>query len=76
MMKYLIWGLCLLICTTVLVAIRQAGVMLGGIPTVILYVILLYLPAHFLCKRWEERQETKKAIQEIRETTDNKTEKE
>ncbi len=73
-MKLLIMGLCLLVLTIVTVAIRAAGVVLGGLPTVILYAVFFFLPVSILGKKWDEKKETKRAIREIQEHSTSKTE--
>ena len=61
-MQVLIWFLCFLVLNIVIMLIKDTGVILGGIPTVILYMIT-FAVARFLCKlyvRGRNRRRIKK----------------
>lgn len=55
-MKVLIWLGCIIVYSAVVTALRFAGVLLGGIPTVLLALLLVFLPAPALCKWWAKRK--------------------
>ncbi len=55
-MKVLIWLGCIVVYSAVVTALRFAGVLLGGIPTVLLALLLVFLPAPALCKWWAKRK--------------------
>ena len=57
-MKVFIWISCYFVLSIVLTFIRSAGVILGGIPTVLLYLGTFFL-AKFLCEIWDERKAEK-----------------
>lgn len=52
-MKVLIWILCFFANALITTIIRGRGVILGAIPTVILYGVTIWL-ARTLCKKWDE----------------------
>ena len=54
-MKFLIWFLCILVNALIITGLRYSGVLLGAIPTVLLFVGMMAL-ARFLCKKWDEHQ--------------------
>ena len=57
-MKILIWFLCIL-ANSVITAITKAnGIILGGIPTFIMYMIT-FAVARTLCEKWEEHKNNK-----------------
>lgn len=58
-MKFLIWFLCIFANALITTLIKDAGVILGAIPTVILYGATFWL-ARTLCKKWDEHKEHKK----------------
>lgn len=76
-MKVLIWLLCFFVNALITTIIKDSGVIFGGIPTVILYGLTIWL-ASTLCKKWDEHKESKtpksptKACPKVEETTDNK----
>ena len=57
-MKFLIWFLCILANSIITTIIKEAGVILGAIPTVILFGATMWL-AKTLCKKWDEHKENK-----------------
>jgi len=57
-MKVLIWFLCIFANALFTTLIKKAGVLLGAIPTVILYGAACWL-ARTLCKKWDEHKENK-----------------
>lgn len=57
-MKVLIWFLCIFANALITTLIKEAGVSLGGIPTVILYGATFWL-ARTLCKKWDEHKANK-----------------
>lgn len=63
-MKIVIWVLCILVYSVVSVLIREAGILLGGIPTALLGLALVFAPAPFLCRAWDKRKAKKAAIPE------------
>ena len=68
-MKVLIWVLCLFANALITTIIKGSGVILGAIPTVILYGVTIWL-ARTLCKKWDERKADKTAnYQEKADTT-------
>lgn len=54
-MKILIWFLCILVYAVITVLLNMSGIILGGIPTVILVGGAMWL-AKTLCKKWDERK--------------------
>ncbi len=52
-MKVLIWFLCILGMSIIITLIKEAGVVLGGIPTALLYAAMFWL-ARTLCRKWDE----------------------
>lgn len=59
-MKFLIWFSCIFANALITTLIKEAGVMLGAIPTVILFGATIWL-ARTLCKKWDEHKENKEA---------------
>ena len=57
-MKVLIWVLCIFVNALVTTIVKESGVILGAIPTVILYGVTIWL-ARTLCKKWDEHKESK-----------------
>ena len=57
-MKVLIWFLCIFAYALITTLIKEAGIILGAIPTVILYGATFWL-ARTLCKKWDEHKESK-----------------
>lgn len=57
-MKFLIWFLCIFANAIITTIIKEAGVILGAIPTVILFGATMWL-ARTLCKKWDEHKENK-----------------
>lgn len=58
-MKVVIWGLCIFVYAAITVALRSCGVILGGIPTMILYASMFWV-ARTLCKKWDEQNGAEK----------------
>ncbi|MBE6810080.1 MAG: zinc-ribbon domain-containing protein [Ruminococcaceae bacterium] len=54
-MKVLIWIVCYFVIALITTALKENGVILGGIPTVILW-LLVFFPARRLCKFWDEHK--------------------
>lgn len=54
-MKILIWIACLLVNSIITVVIKVNGIILGGIPTLIMYMIT-FAGARTLCEKWEEHK--------------------
>ena len=65
-MKVLIWVLCLFLNALITTIIKDNGVILGAIPTVILYGVTIWL-ARTLCKRWDERKTDKTPDQTVKD---------
>lgn len=63
-MKIVIWVLCILVYSAVSVLIREAGIVLGGIPTALLGLALVFGPAPALCKAWDKHKKKRAAIPE------------
>lgn len=57
-MKVLIWFLCIFANALITTLIKEAGVILGGIPTALMFAATLWL-ARTLCKKWDEHKENK-----------------
>lgn len=57
-MKVLIWILCFFANALVTTLIKESGVILGAIPTVILYGATFWL-ARTLCKKWDAHKANK-----------------
>ncbi len=62
-MKVLIWFLCIFANALIIPLIKEAGVILGAIPTVILCGATFWL-ARTICKKWDEHKENK-AVEKI-----------
>lgn len=60
-MKFLIWFLCFIVNALITTLIKETGVILGAIPTVILYGATIWL-ARTLCKKWDEYKENRKTV--------------
>lgn len=54
-MKAVIWTICILVNALINTALRQQGILLGAIPTMILISVTLWI-ARTLCKKWDERK--------------------
>lgn len=57
-MKFLIWGLCLFANGIITTLLKNAGILLGAIPTIILFSATIWI-AQMLCKKWEKHKEVK-----------------
>lgn len=55
-MKIIIWLGCIVVYSMVVTALRMSGIILGGIPTVVLSLVIVFLPAPNLCRAWEKRK--------------------
>ncbi len=56
-MKILIWFLCILANASIITVLKQNGVILGAIPSVILFSLTMGC-ARTLCIKWEEHKKT------------------
>lgn len=54
-MKFLIWFLCILANAIITTLITESGVILGGIPTALMFAATFWL-ARTLCKKWDEHK--------------------
>jgi hypothetical protein len=64
-MKFLIWFVTIFVTALITSVIREAGIILGAIPTVIIYGAMLWV-ARTLCKKYDERKGIKnKPIEQI-----------
>ncbi len=54
-MKVLIWILCIFANALITAILKENGIPLGAIPTMILFAAMLWL-ARTLCKKWEEHK--------------------
>ena len=54
-MKVLIWILCIFANALITAILKESGIPLGAIPTMILFAAMLWL-ARTLCKKWEEHK--------------------
>ncbi len=57
-MKVLIWFGCIFGLSLFIVILKNAGIILGGIPTALLYGGM-YWSARMLCKKWDEQKAEK-----------------
>ena len=55
-MKVLIWIGCFLGLSVIVTLIRSAGILLGGIPTFLLYTGMFWV-ARKLCELWDNRKD-------------------
>lgn len=55
-MKFLIWFLCILANAIITVLINNAGIILGGIPSALMFAATFGL-ARTLCKKWDAHKE-------------------
>ena len=60
-MKIVIWLGCILVYSALQAALKMAGVVLGGLPTALLALLLVFLPAPLLCRAWSKRKERQPA---------------
>ncbi len=58
-MKFLIWILCFSCNALITNLLRYSGVILGDIPTCILFLITLWT-AKFLCRKWDKYKKSQK----------------
>ncbi len=68
-MKVLIWVLCIFANAFITTLFKESGIILGGIPTVILFAITLWL-ARTLCKMWDKHK-APKALEHINNNTNS-----
>lgn len=61
-MRVLIWLGCILVYSIIVTALRGAGIILGGIPTALLALVIVFLPAPALCKLWSRHKEKRVAV--------------
>ena len=59
-MKVLIWLGCILAYSVLQTVLKGQGIILGGVPTVLLALVLVFLPAPAICKAWDKRKAKKK----------------
>lgn len=59
-MKIAIWCGCIVVYSVVVTACRLGGVTFGALPTALLFLLLVILPAPVLCRAWDRRG--KKAV--------------
>ena len=52
-MKVLIWLACILVYSVLQTVLKGQGIILGGVPTVLLALVLVFLPAPAICKAWD-----------------------
>lgn len=52
-MKVLIWFLCILANALIIAIFKTNGILLGGVPTMILFG-LMFWTARTLCRKWEK----------------------
>ena len=52
-MKVLIWILCIFANALITTILKESGILLGAIPTMILFAGMLWV-ARTLCKKWDE----------------------
>ena len=69
-MKVLIWCLCFFANALITTILKQSGIMLGGIPTMLLFAGTIAL-ARILCKNWDNRKKIKKEEKSKEEITEN-----
>lgn len=58
-MKIVIWVLCVFVFSAIQTLLRMNGIMLGGLPTVLLALVTVFLPAPALCRLWGRRGKKK-----------------
>ena len=56
-MKVLIWLVCILVYSAAVSVLNLAGVGLGGVPVVLLAILLIFLPAPALCRLLDRRRQ-------------------
>lgn len=61
LMKVLIWILCIFANALITTLLKEAGILLGGIPSALLFGGSFWL-AHKLCKKWDEHQSNNKVM--------------
>lgn len=54
-MKVLIWILCIFANALITTILKEGGILLGAIPTMILFAATLWL-ARTLCEKWDEHK--------------------
>lgn len=67
-MKALIWIGCIFSLSFCMVFIKNAGIILGGIPSAAMFAGMWFL-ARFLCKKWDERKKSKNDDNESEDET-------
>lgn len=70
--KVLIWFGCILCVSSIIVALGSAGIMLGGIPTALLYMGMFWV-AGKLCRLWESRKQKKADVDTDKNNGSEKT---
>ncbi len=61
-MKALIWFLCIFANALITTLLKESGIILGGIPTVLLFAGTMWL-ARTLCKKWDTHKANKEVQQ-------------
>lgn len=64
-MKFLIWCFCIFANAIITTIVKEAGVILGAIPAVVLFGATMWL-AKTLCKKWDEHKENKKTEKKVK----------
>ena len=67
-MKIFIWVACLFANSIITAVIKANGIILGGIPTFIMYMIT-FAVARTLCEKWEEHKKNKEKRDRIEKDT-------
>jgi hypothetical protein len=60
-MKVLIWIVCFFCLAVVRLVAQYSGIILGGIPTALLFGLTWFI-AQKLCKKWDQRKSIKKRV--------------
>ena len=58
-MKIAIWCGCIVVYSVVVTACRLGGVTFGALPTALLFLLLVILPAPVLCRAWDRKRAQK-----------------
>lgn len=66
-MKFLIWFLCIMANVIITMIINDAGIILGGIPSALMFAVTFWL-ARTLCQKWEAHKEYGELEKEILNT--------
>lgn len=63
-MKFVIWFVCCFVFAFIQMLLRDAGILLGGIPTAVLAAAMFWV-ARKLCEKWNHREIEKKLVPTI-----------